>query len=161
MATTYYICPFSGATVFDDNDPPLSTPIDTDNVTPCVEVDEATYLAAIADREYDSALFGQVILASRSINRSNALILTGATIDTGKLYGVWLPDNLLLGITQVEWKLDTISVNTELTAPWDYWTTGPGDTTNRGVFLPGTHLVEAVVTHSSGIHTVSATFEVD
>lgn len=102
------------------------------------------------------------ILYSPSKYRTPVQGLDGGYFSPTLAVAVFVDDPFnYLGITQVEFKLDTVSVNIEAVAPWDYAMTDGFGNANRVTFSAGLHLIEAVVTATTGNFTLSANFEVE
>lgn len=98
---------------------------------------------------------------SRSAFRTNPGSLHQSVLDTGKTYAVSITDTQNIGYTQVEFKLDGVSVNIEASAPWDYAGTAGGGEAVVTTIPAGLHTIDAVVTYPGGTFTVSADVEVN
>lgn len=168
---THYFTGGGNSTAFiglgiDSNGDPLPYVIPTDEFgDPMVEVDLATYNAAVDAREaYLDTLDqrGKAYLQySPSKFRTPAYPLDGAYIVAGTQLAIFVEDQPDLGITQVEFKLNGASYHTETSAPWDAnGTDGFGDAI-RVAAGAGSFLIEAVITASTGDFTVSANIEVE
>lgn len=164
--TTYYICPVSLATVFDEEFP-SSAPLDSDGVTPCTPVSLAVYNAQVAANdaaiEFAYATFLMNLRWSRSKLRTKPEFLDQELFSSTELLAIFVEEDPYhpLGVTSVEFYLDAVLVNTEASAPWDYAATDGFGNANRVTFAVGTHTVDAKIFYPSGNFTVSATFEVE
>lgn len=112
--------------------------------------------------ELTAVLHETHLLSSSSKYRDPNTGLDGAYLTPSDSIAIFVPEQSpSLGITQVDFKLDTVLVNTENVAPWDYAGTDGFGNANRVTFSAGLHVVEAVVTATAGNFTLTANFEVE
>lgn len=165
MAIVYYVDTAPGTFVAAaENDEPANSPLQP----PLVVVTQSQYQAELVGIWQDPSIdLNELYLqVSRSKDRENPQRLDNSTLDTGKTYAVFLYDPLLqgladLGYTQVDFDLDTVFQNSEVSAPWDYAGTDGFGFANKVIFTPGSHTIDAHITYGGGTFTISATFDVD
>lgn len=160
MAIVYYVHTAPGSFIATaENDEPLNAPYGA----PWVAVSQSVYQAELLGVWQDPGidLSDLYLKVSRNKDREGAVSLDNNTLDTGKTYAVFLPDLPELGYTQIDFDLDTVFFNTELSAPWDYAGTDGFGFANKVIFTPGSHVIDAHVTYGGGTFTVSASFDVD
>lgn len=147
--------PSSLTVMWTTEDPAPSPPIGFHVATPL----ELSQIAT--DSDVIMARSGTNLLFSPSKKRTNPQFLNDGFILSSSLVAIFIEDNPVLGITQIDFDLDTVLHHTETGAPWDYdGTDGFGDA-NRVTFAVGTHTVDAHILATTGNFTVSATFEVE
>lgn len=101
------------------------------------------------------------LMVSRSADRTIPGPLEGSVLDVGKLYSVFIPAVPELGITQINFSLDTVFHHTEFSFPWDYDGTQFSGQANRVTFVAGIHSIDAQIADIYGTFGISASFEVE